>query len=240
MMVIPALDLRGGKCVRLRQGRPDAETVFSDDPIAMAQHWAAYHPPRLHVVDLDAAFGENSPNRSFIAELARTLPIPLQVGGGLRSLEAVEELLTAGVQWVILGTRAAQEPSFVEEVVRRFPRRVLVGLDAVGGRVAIEGWTRTLDLEAEDFARDLATSGVSGVIYTDIQRDGTGEGPNLEATRKVARTSRIPVFASGGIGSLDDLKRLATLASDGVVGAIVGRALYTGAVDLKEAMAAVA
>lgn len=239
-MVIPALDLRGGKCVRLWQGRADTETVFSDDPMAMAQHWAAFAPPRLHVVDLDAAFGGDSPNRGLIAELARTLPIPLQVGGGLRSLEAVEALLTAGVQWVILGTRAAQEPGFVDEVARRFPGRVLVGLDTVGGRVAIEGWTRTLDLEAEEFAREIAKRGVSGLIYTDIQRDGTGEGPNLEATRKVARSSGLPVIASGGIGNLADLKRLAQLEHDGVVGAIVGRALYTGAVDLKEAMAVVA
>ena len=236
-MVIPALDLRGGKCVRLRQGRVDAETVFADDPMAMAQHWAAFGPPRLHVVDLDAAFGERSPNRPIIVELARKLSVPLQVGGGLRSLEAIEALLTAGVQWVILGTRAAQEPSFVKEVARRFPDKVLVGVDAVRGRVAVEGWTRLLDLEAPAFARELAKSGVSALIYTDILRDGTGEGPNLEATRIVARSSRLPVFVSGGIGSLEDLRRVASLEGDGVVGAIVGRALYTGAVDLTEALA---
>lgn len=236
-MVVPALDLRGGKCVRLRQGRAEAETIFSDDPLAMAAHWAAFGPPRLHMVDLDAAFGQTSPNRPIIAELARTLSLPLQVGGGLRDLAAIESLLGVGVQWVILGTRAAQEPGFVKDVVGRFPGRVLVGIDAIGGRVAVEGWTRTLDLEAVVFARDLAESGVAGLIYTDVQRDGTGEGPNLEATRRVAVSSSLPVFASGGIGSLEDLRRVAALGRDGVVGAIVGRALYTGAVDLKEALA---
>ena len=138
---------------------------------------------------------------------------------------------------MILGTQAAQEPGFLEEAARRFPGRVLVGLDAIGGRVAVEGWTRTLDLEAEAFARDLARSGVSAIIYTDVRRDGTGEGPNLEATRRVAQSSGLPVFASGGIGSLEDLRQVAALSKDGVVGAIVGRALYTGAVDLKEALA---
>ncbi len=237
MMVIPAVDLRAGRCVRLRQGRPEAETVFSDDPVAAAVRWAELGAPRLHVVDLDGAFTGAPKQTELIREIASSVGVPLQVGGGLRSVEAVEQLLAAGAGWVVLGTRAALEPAFLAEVCSRFPSRIIVAVDALQGRVAVEGWTRTLDLQAEAFASEAARVGAAAILYTEIARDGTGLGPSLDHTRAVAAAAGLAVLASGGVGSLEDLKRLAAIP--GVAGAIVGRALYTGAVDLKQAVAEV-
>jgi len=234
MMVIPAVDLRGGRCVRLRQGRPEAETVFSDDPLAVARAWAQQGAPRLHVVDLDGAFAGTPKQLGLIEEIARGIPVPVEAGGGLRSLEAVETLLASGARWAMLGTRAALDPSFLEEACRRFAGRIIVAVDASDGRVAVDGWTQRLDLPAVDLARRAAQAGAAEILYTDIARDGTETGPNLSSTAAVAAAAGLPLLASGGVGSLEDLRRLARIP--GVIGAVVGRALYTGAVDLKQAL----
>jgi len=234
-VIIPAVDLKAGRCVRLLQGRADAETVFSDDPVAMAQRWESEGAPRLHVVDLDGAFGGGPSQTAIIRAIARSVRIPVQVGGGLRAPEHIDAVLDAGARWAILGTRAALDPMFLGDVCRRFEDRIIVGVDASGGRVAVDGWTRVLDLDAVTLARDAAAAGASAIIYTDIARDGTQGGPNLSSTEAVARASGIPVFASGGVGSLDDIRLLAGLP--GVEGVVVGRALYTGAVSLRAALA---
>ena len=235
MIIIPAIDLRDGRCVRLREGRSDQETVFSDDPVAMAQRWESEGAPRLHVVDLDGAFGGGPAQTAIIRAIARSVRIPVEVGGGLRTPEHIDAALDAGARWAILGTRAALDPMFLGDVCRRFEDRIIVGVDASGGRVAVDGWTRVLDLDAVKLARDAAAAGANAIIYTDIARDGTQGGPNLSSTEAVARASGIPVFASGGVGSLDDIRLLAGLP--GVEGVVVGRALYTGAVSLRAALA---
>jgi phosphoribosylformimino-5-aminoimidazole carboxamide ribotide isomerase len=235
--IVPAVDLKAGRCVRLLQGRADAETVFSDDPVAMARRWQDARAPRLHVVDLDGAFA----GRPFQTELVRAMiaavRIPVQVGGGLREIAHVEAVLESGARWAIVGTRAALDPAFLGEVCERFGEQVIVGIDASDGRVAVDGWTRVLDLDAIALARDAAAAGAAGIIYTDIARDGTQNGPNLWSTEAVAKAAGIDVFASGGVGSLDDIRQLATVPE--LAGVIVGRALYSGAVDLGAALAAV-
>lgn len=237
MMVIPAVDLRGGKCVRLFQGRAEAETVFSDDPVATARHWAELGASRLHLVDLDGAFAGAPRQTGLIAEIIKVLSVPVEAGGGLRDLAALERLFVAGVRWAVLGTRAALDPGFLRDACSRFPDRIIVAVDATGGKVAVEGWKRMLDAAATDLASQAAKAGAAAILYTDISRDGTELGPNLAETGRVARAAGIPVLASGGVGSLDDLRRLALIP--GVDGAVVGRALYTGAVDLKRALEAV-
>jgi phosphoribosylformimino-5-aminoimidazole carboxamide ribotide isomerase len=235
--IVPAVDLKAGRCVRLLQGRADAETVFSDDPVAMARRWQDARAPRLHVVDLDGAFA----GRPFQTELVRAMiaavRIPVQVGGGLREIAHVEAVLESGARWAIVGTRAALDPAFLGEVCERFGEQVIIGIDASDGRVAVDGWTRVLDLDAIALARDAAAAGAAGIIYTDIARDGTQNGPNLWSTEAVAKAAGIDVFASGGVGSLDDIRQLATVPE--LAGVIVGRALYSGAVDLGAALAAV-
>jgi phosphoribosylformimino-5-aminoimidazole carboxamide ribotide isomerase len=232
--VVPAVDVRGGRCVRLRQGRAEAETVFAGDPVAVARRWQAAGATRLHVVDLDGAFAGRPAQTSTIRAIVGALAIPVQVGGGLREPAHVEAVLQAGARWAIVGTRAALDPAFLSDVCHRFENRIVVGVDASCGRVAVDGWTRILDLDALAMARDAAAAGAAAVIYTDIARDGTETGPNLSSTAAVAREAGIPVFASGGVGSLDDIRQLAALP--GVAGVIVGRALYSGAVDLGRAL----
>jgi phosphoribosylformimino-5-aminoimidazole carboxamide ribotide isomerase len=233
--VIPAVDLKGGRCVRLLHGRADAETVFSDDPVAMARRWEQEGAQRLHVVDLDGAFGGGPAQTAIVRAIVRAIAIPVEVGGGLRTVEHVEAVLEAGARWAIVGTRAALDPQFLGEICRRFDARVIVGIDASDGRVAVDGWTRVLDLDAMALARDAAAAGADAIIYTDIARDGTQGGPNIWSTEGVARAAGIPVFASGGVGSLDDIRQVAGIP--GVEGVIVGRALYTGAVRLRDALA---
>jgi phosphoribosylformimino-5-aminoimidazole carboxamide ribotide isomerase len=233
--IVPAVDLKAGRCVRLMQGRADAETVFSDDPVAMARRWEASGARRLHVVDLDGAFAGGPAQTDLVRAMIRAVSIPVEVGGGLRELAHVEALLEAGARWAIVGTRAALDPGFLGEVCERFGERLMIGVDASEGRVAVDGWTRVLDLDAMALARDAAAAGAAGIIYTDIARDGTQGGPNLWSTEAVARAAGIPVLASGGVGSLDDIRRLATVP--GLAGVIVGRALYSGAVDLAAAVA---
>jgi len=231
------VDIKGGRCVRLLQGRAEAETVFADDPVAMARQWEAAGAPRLHVVDLDGAFEGKPVQRGIIRDIIQALTIPVEVGGGLRDMAHVDAVLETGARWAIVGTRAALDPAFLGEVCRRFEDRIIVGVDASEGRVAVDGWTRILELEATALARDAAVAGAAAVIYTDIARDGTEGGPNFWSTVAVARAAGIPVFASGGVGSLEDIRQL--LAVSGLAGVIVGRALYSGAVDLRCALAEV-
>jgi phosphoribosylformimino-5-aminoimidazole carboxamide ribotide isomerase len=235
--IVPAVDLKGGRCVRLRQGRADAETVFSDDPVAVARRWQDSRARRLHVVDLDGAFAGRPSQTELVRAMIAAVRIPVQVGGGLREIAHVEAVLEAGAQWAIVGTRAALDPAFLGQVCERFGEQVIVGIDASDGRVAVDGWTRVLDLDAIALARDAAAAGAAGIIYTDIARDGTQNGPNLWSTEAVAKAAGIDVFASGGVGSLDDIRQLATVPE--LAGVIVGRALYSGAVDLGAALAAV-
>jgi len=235
--IVPAVDVKRGRCVRLFQGRAEAETVFAEDPVAMAGRWQAVGASRLHVVDLDGAFEGRPAQTAIVRAIIRALTIPVQVGGGLRELADVEAVLEAGARWAIVGTRAALEPAFLGEVCDRFADRIIVGVDACDGRVAVDGWTRVLDVDALALARDAAGAGAAAIIYTDIARDGTQEGPNLWSTAAVARAAGVPVFASGGVGSVDDIRQLAMVP--GVAGVIVGRALYSGAVDLRRALAEV-
>jgi phosphoribosylformimino-5-aminoimidazole carboxamide ribotide isomerase len=237
-MLIPAIDLQGGRCVRLVEGRPDTATVFGDDPLAWARRWADEGAERLHVVDLDGAFAGGPRHAPLIAAMVAGVPVPVEVGGGLRDVDTVAGALATGARWAILGTAAALDPALLAAACARWPGRILVGVDAVDGQVAIEGWTRTLPLTALELARRADAAGAGAVIYTDVRRDGTGRGPNLEATAALASGAGLPVIASGGIAGVEDLRRLAAIP--GVTGAIVGRALYTGAVDLRAATAALA
>lgn len=235
--IVPAVDIKGGRCVRLLQGRAEAETVFSEDPVAMARQWQATGVHRLHVVDLDGAFQGRPAQAALIGALIAAVSVPVQVGGGLRELAHVETVLEAGARWAIVGTRAALDPAFLGEVCRRFEDRIIVGVDAADGRVAVNGWKRVLELDATALARDAAAAGAAAIIYTDIARDGTQGGPNVWSTAGVAKAAGIPVFASGGVGSLEDIRQLASVP--GLAGVIVGRALYSGAVDLRRALAQV-
>ncbi|MEX2575100.1 MAG: 1-(5-phosphoribosyl)-5-[(5-phosphoribosylamino)methylideneamino]imidazole-4-carboxamide isomerase [Halofilum sp. (in: g-proteobacteria)] len=236
MLMIPAIDLKEGRCVRLRQGRMDDDTVFSDDPVAMAQRWQAAGARRLHLVDLDGAFAGEPRHAETIAAIARACPeLPLEVGGGIRELETIDTYVAAGVTWAIIGTQAVRDPEFVSRACERHPGRIIVGLDARDGKVAIEGWAEASTHDAVDFARGFADAGVDGIIYTDIGRDGMLEGVNVDATVRVARAADVPVIASGGMTSLEDVRALASAGESGIAGAIIGRALYEGSIDLTEA-----
>lgn len=238
MIVIPAIDLKGGKCVRLRQGRMEDETVFGDDPVAVAKKWAAAGAECLHLVDLDGAVQGEPAHEQTVHAIARALPqLRLQIGGGIRSRETVDRYLAAGVGAVIIGTRAVREPKFVEQLSREFPEQVCVGLDARGGYIATDGWEQTSNLRTVDLAQRFADAGVKALIFTDIGRDGMMQGCNIEATRELARAVPIPVIASGGVSSVADIRALAK-APEGIAGAIVGRAIYAGGLDLSAAMAA--
>jgi phosphoribosylformimino-5-aminoimidazole carboxamide ribotide isomerase len=238
VIVIPAVDLREGRCVRLREGRQDAETVFSDDPVAMAERWVAAGAERLHVVDLDGAFAGAPRQTALITKIVEAVrPVPVEAGGGLRDLAALETVLEAGVAWAVVGTRAAVDAAFLAEAGRRFGERIIVATDARGDRVAIQGWTETGDLTVIELGRRARDAGAVALLYTDVSRDGTELGPNIEATSALAMAVGVPVLASGGVGSVEDLVRLA--AVPGVLGTVVGRALYTGAIALPDALAAV-
>lgn len=236
MLMIPAIDLKEGRCVRLRQGRMEDDTVFSDDPVAVARRWYDAGARRLHLVDLDGAFAGQPCHAGVVAAIRNEFPeLPLQVGGGIRNLETIDTYLEAGVSWVIIGTQAVRDPDFVSAACKRYPGQVIVGLDARDGQVAVEGWAESSGIDALKFVKRFARSGAAAIIYTDIGRDGMLQGVNIDATIRIARATEVPVIASGGMKSLEDVRRLAETAESGIAGAIIGRALYEGAIDLAEA-----
>ena len=236
MLLIPAIDLKNGECVRLRQGRMDDVTVFSKDPVAMAQRWADEGAERLHVVDLDGAMKGEPINLKVVEAIAKAISIPVQIGGGIRDEDTVQRYLDAGVEYVIIGTRAVNAPHFLHDLCLEYPRHIIVGLDAVDGRVALNGWTKVTGHDVIETALHCERDGVEAIIYTDIGRDGMMNGFNEDATGNLARALKTPVFASGGVSSLADIERLKTLEDDGVAGAIIGRALYEGSLDFKAAV----
>jgi phosphoribosylformimino-5-aminoimidazole carboxamide ribotide isomerase len=237
LTVYPALDLRGGRCVRLMQGAFDRETVYGDDPVAVARRFAAAGAAWLHVVDLDGARAGRPVQAALVAAICAAVPIPVQVGGGLRDAAAVGAVLAAGAARAVLGTIAVTDPERCGAICAAHPGRVAVGIDARGGRVRVGAWTEETPLDPGAVAARAARSGAAAIIYTDIERDGTENGPDLEGTRMVARGAGVPVIASGGVGSLVHVRAVAALAGDGVAGVIVGRALYTGAVRLEDVLA---
>ena len=236
MLLIPAIDLKDGQCVRLSQGDMNNDTVFSDDPVAMAGRWVDAGTRRLHIVDLNGAFAGKPQNAAVINEIARTYPdIEIQIGGGIRDEETIVAYLDAGVHHVIIGTKAVTDPHFINEVCVEFPNRIIVGLDAKDGKVAVDGWSKVSKHDVIDMAQRFEDDGVEAIIYTDISRDGMMQGVNIEATVKLAQAIRIPVIASGGITNMDDIKALNAVSDEGIIGAIVGRAIYEGTIDLAEA-----
>ena len=238
MLIIPAIDLKDGQCVRLRQGLMDDSTVFSDDPVAMAAQWVAQGCRRLHLVDLNGAFEGKPVNGEVVTAIARAYPdLPIQIGGGIRSADVIEAYLAAGVSYVIIGTKAVKEPAFVTDMCKAFPGHIIVGLDAKDGLVATDGWAEVSDVRATDLAKRFEADGVSAIIYTDIARDGMMQGVNVEQTLTMARASTIPVIASGGITDMQDIRALHAVADQGICGAITGRAIYEGTLTMAEAQA---
>jgi phosphoribosylformimino-5-aminoimidazole carboxamide ribotide isomerase len=235
MLLIPAIDLKDGKCVRLRQGRMEDSTVFSDDPVAMAARWVEAGARRLHLVDLNGAFEGRPMNRDVVHAIAAAFPdLPIQVGGGIRDEDTVQAYLDAGVQYVIIGTKAVNHPGFIGDLCAEFPGHVIVGLDAKEGKVAMDGWSKLSKHDVIDLAQHFEQDGVSAIIYTDIGRDGMMSGVNVEATVKLAQAVSIPIIASGGITNLDDIRALCGVADEGITGAITGRAIYEGTLDFAE------
>ena len=237
MIIYPAIDIRGGRCVRLTEGRFDAETVFADDPAEMALKWAGLGAEFLHLVDLDGALAGEGKNVPVIERILQSVSIPVQLGGGIRNLETIEKLLSLGVNRLILGSAAVKNPQLVEEACKKYPGHIAVGIDAKNGDVAIEGWGKGSGVAATELAKKMAAYGVETIIYTDISRDGMLSGVNVEATAALARSCGVPIIASGGVASLEDIRRVMAVESDGVQGCIIGKAIYTGAVDLQEALA---
>ncbi len=237
MIVIPAVDIKDGKCVRLLQGRMEDETVFSDDPAAMARKWAQEGAELIHVVDLNGAFEKSPQNMTAIKNILDAVDTPIQLGGGIRDMQTVGMLLDMGIERVIIGTEAIRNSRWVIEAAARFAGHIVIGIDARDGRVAIEGWTETTGIRAVDLARRFEDSPVAAINFTDIARDGMQTGPNLEQTRKLAEAVSIPVVASGGVASISDIENLLPLEAVGVVGVITGRALYSGQLDFKQACA---
>lgn len=236
MFLIPAIDLKDGKCVRLRQGRMEDDTVFSDDPVAVARRWVEAGAKRLHLVDLNGAFAGRPVNEDVIRAIVEAFPnVPVQVGGGIRDDETIDRYLAMGARWVIIGTRAVNTPHFVADVCAEFPGHIIVALDAKNGKVAIDGWSKLSHHDVADLAKHFENDGVEAIIFTDISRDGMMGGVNVESTVALARTLSIPVIASGGITNLDDIRALVAVQSEGIGGAIIGRALYEGTLDLAEA-----
>ena len=237
MLVIPAIDLKEGKCVRLDQGLMERDTVYSDNPAAQALAWQAQGAELLHIVDLDGAFAGEPKNRAAIEAIVKALQIPTQLGGGIRDMATIEAYLGMGVGRVIIGTAAQRNPELVREACGKFPGRIVVGIDAKNGMVAVQGWAEVTDITAIELARKFAGDGVAAIVYTDISRDGMLQGPNIEATRQLAEAIPIPVIASGGISSLRDIENLMAVEASGIAGAITGKAIYSGAMDLTAAIA---
>ena len=235
MLLIPAIDLKDGKCVRLRQGRMEDDTVFSEDPVAVADRWVEAGARRLHIVDLNGAISGKPVNAEVIHRIAEAHPdLPIQVGGGIRDEDTIQSYLDAGVRYVIIGTKAVNAPHFVADICVEFPGHIIVGLDAKNGKVAIDGWSKLSNHDVIDIARRFEKDGVEAIIYTDINRDGMMAGVNIESSVALARAITIPVIASGGITNLDDIRSLCEVCDDGIMGAVVGRAIYEGTLDFSE------
>ncbi|TFG36618.1 MAG: 1-(5-phosphoribosyl)-5-[(5-phosphoribosylamino)methylideneamino]imidazole-4-carboxamide isomerase [Nitrospirales bacterium] len=234
MLVIPAIDLKDGQCVRLLQGKKDAVTAYSNDPAKTAKRWESYGAKLIHIVDLDGAFTGRQTNLDAIIKIRQSVKIPLKVGGGIRNIGNVMNLLSAGIDRIIIGTAAIEDPEFLTYACRNYPGKVLIGIDAKDGMVAIKGWEEVTSLSAKDLVRRLEIFGVAGIVYTDISRDGMLSGPNIEATRTIVEGVKIPVIASGGVSCIDDIKNLMQI--ENLWGVITGKAIYAGAMDLKEAI----
>jgi len=236
MLVIPAIDIKGGKCVRLVQGRMDQETVYSTNPVEMAKKWEAMGAELLHLVDLDGAVTGEPKNTDAIEAIADAISIPFQVGGGIRDIDSINLYLSIGASRVILGTIAYKDPYFVKDACLKHHGRIIVGIDARDGKVAIQGWEKVTEKLATELAKEFEAEGVAGIIYTDISRDGMLKGPNIEGTKAMAQSVKIPIIASGGVSNIEDIKRLKELEPVGVAGVITGKAIYTGSLDLAEAI----
>jgi phosphoribosylformimino-5-aminoimidazole carboxamide ribotide isomerase len=236
MLIIPAIDLKEGKCVRLQQGLMDKATVYSDDPATTAKHWEFQGAELLHVVDLDGAFAGVPKNLDAIKAIRKAVTMSIEVGGGIRDMATIRTLVSIGINRIILGTAAIEDPAFVQEACREFPGRVIVGIDAKDGLVAIKGWAEVTKVKAVDLAKQMQDHGVIAIIYTDIKRDGMMTGPNIEATKALAEALHIPVIASGGVHTMKDIENLLTVRHAGVSGVITGKAIYSGSLDLKEAI----
>lgn len=238
MLIIPAIDLKDGECVRLRQGEMGDATVYGSNPVDMAARWVEQGARRLHLVDLNGAFDGKPVNGEAVMAIAKAYPdLPIQIGGGIRSLHTIEQYLDAGVNYVIIGTKAVKEPEFVTEACREFPGAVIVGLDAKNGLVATDGWAEVSDVKATELAKRFEQDGVSSIVYTDISRDGMMQGVNIAATVELAQATGMPVIASGGVTNMEDIRGLKAVAESGILGAITGRAIYEGELDLQEAQA---
>ena len=241
MLIIPAIDLKDGRCVRLKQGDMASATVFSEDPVATARHWAEQGARRLHVVDLNGAVAGRPKNEKVIREMIRAVgdAMPIQLGGGIRDLDTIESYIDAGVAYVIIGTAAVKNPGFLSDASYAFPGHIIAGLDAKEGKVAVDGWSKMTGHDVADLAKKYEDYGVEALVYTDIGRDGMMSGVNIEATLKLAQAIKIPIIASGGLNSLKDVQAVCEkLVPEGVIGAIAGRALYEGKIDFKKAQAA--
>ena len=241
MLIIPAIDLKDGRCVRLKQGDMSSATVFSDDPVAMAKHWAAQGAKRLHIVDLNGAVAGRPKNEKVIREMIKAVgeALPIQLGGGIRDLDTIESYIDAGVTYVVIGTAAVKNPGFLSDASYAFPGHIIAGLDAKDGKVAVEGWSKMTGHDVVDLAKKYEEYGIEALVYTDIGRDGMMSGINIEATFKLAQAIKIPLIASGGLNSIKDVESVCQkLVPEGVIGAITGRALYEGKIDFKKAQAA--
>jgi phosphoribosylformimino-5-aminoimidazole carboxamide ribotide isomerase len=241
VLIIPAIDLKDGRCVRLQQGDMNTATVFGDDPVAMAKHWAAQGARRLHIVDLNGAVAGRPKNEKVIREMIKAVgdDMPIQLGGGIRDLDTIESYIDAGITYVIIGTAAVKNPGFLSDASYAFPGHIIAGLDAKDGKVAVEGWSKMTGHDVADLAKKYEDYGIEALVYTDIGRDGMMTGVNIEATLKLAQAIKIPLIASGGLNSIKDVETLCQkLVPEGVIGAITGRALYEGKIDFKKAQAA--
>lgn len=238
MLLIPAIDLKEGQCVRLRQGRMDDDTVFSNDPVAVAQRWVDAGCKRLHLVDLDGAFAGKPKNADIIKAICAAFPrLPVQIGGGIRNMETIQAYLDAGVKYTIIGSAAVRDPEFVQHACKQFPQQIIVGLDAKDGKVAVDGWAEVSAFSAIELGQRFEDAGVESIVYTDISRDGMMQGVNVQATAELAAAVNIPVIASGGVANLDDIKALHAKRDAGIAGSILGRAIYEGTLKLPEAQA---
>jgi phosphoribosylformimino-5-aminoimidazole carboxamide ribotide isomerase len=236
MLIIPAIDLKEGKCVRLEQGLMEKATVYSADPTTAAKHWESQGAELLHVVDLNGAFAGVPKNLDAIRAIRAAIKIPIEVGGGIRDIATINTLVSVGIDKIILGTAAIENPAFVREACEKFPGKIIVGIDAKDGMVAIKGWAEVTKVEAIDLAKQMQDYGVIAIIYTDIRRDGMLSGPNIEATKALAEELHIPVIASGGVHTMKDIENLLTVRYSGVSGVITGKAIYSGSLDLREAI----